>query len=73
MISEQHWIVAAIMITIGAILLAFVIAFIDVRYLLRLAYPQSAETQLPTNVHELGTLEPEVREAQPLDQTRDVA
>ena len=34
MISEQHWIVAAIMITIGAILLAFVIAFIDVRYLL---------------------------------------
>ena len=73
MISEQHWIVAAIMITIGAILLAFVIAFIDVRYLLRVAYPQSAEMRLPTNVHELGTLELEPREAQPEDQTRDIA
>ena len=73
MISEQHWIVAAIMITIGAILLAFVIAFIDFRYLLRVAYLQSAKTQLPTNIHELGTLQLEPREAQPEDQTRDIA
>ena len=73
MISEQHWIVAAIMITIGAILLAFVIAFIDVRYLPRVAYLQSAETRLPTNIYELGTLELGPREAQPEDQTRDIA
>ena len=72
MISEQHWIVAAIMITIGAILLAFVIAFIDVRYLPRVAYLQSAETRLPTNIHELGTLEPELREAQQVDQICNV-
>ena len=72
MISEKHWIIAAIMITFAAILLAIMITYIDANYLTPNVYTHNPDTRLPTNVHELGTLEPEVRKAQPVDQTRDV-
>ena len=73
MISEKHWIITTIMMTFAAILLAVVIAYIDADYLMPNVYMHNPNTQLPTNVHELGTLEPEAREAQPVDQTCDVA
>ena len=72
MISEKHWIIAAVMITFAAILLAIVITYIDGNYLMPNKYTHNPDMRLPTNVHELETLEPEAREAQPVDQTRDV-
>ena len=73
MISEKHWIITAITINFAAILLAVVITYIDANYLTPNVYTHNADMRLPTNVHELGTLEPEACKAQPVDQTRDVA